>query len=179
MTAKLLVPGMMLAGLVLSACSTVNVTTLHDPKGTFSAYRTFAWDPESASGVRTPETVEPATAAFIKKEVESALAGEGMTVAATAEAADLLVSCGVWTERRSATTPMPQEPRRTGPTSPRYGDTWTYDYDAGTIVVELVDPKIGKAVWRGFADAEIQRSAKEKQVHEAVAMIFAEYPPKN
>ncbi len=57
-------------------------------------------------------------------------------------------------------------------------DTTTYDVEAGTLLISLVDREEGAMVWHGFASGLIEKDEfiKEKRtIHEAVALIFEEY----
>ena len=54
-------------------------------------------------------------------------------------------------------------------------------YDAGTIVVDLVDARTHRLVWRGWAEGSIDgvvddQAWMEKRVDEAVARIMARLP---
>lgn len=59
------------------------------------------------------------------------------------------------------------------------GNTWTNNYNSGTIVVDMVDAKTNKLVWQGVGSGISVDSpkSKQKQIPEIVADIMANYPP--
>jgi hypothetical protein len=57
-------------------------------------------------------------------------------------------------------------------------DTTSYEVEAGTLLVSLVDRKAGSIVWQGFASGLIDNNQfvkDEGKIREAVNMIFDEY----
>jgi hypothetical protein len=57
-------------------------------------------------------------------------------------------------------------------------DTTTYDVDAGTLLIDLVDRQQGTIVWQGFASGLINENQfikDETTIHEAVNLIFDQY----
>ena len=70
-----------------------------------------------------------------------------------------------------------------------YGRDWgrvsvpipAYEYDMGTLVLDVIETETGRLVWRGWATAEIDlwlpdRGSGEK-IDEAVSRVLAEFPP--
>ena len=67
----------------------------------------------------------------------------------------------------------------------RYGgmthlDTYIKEYEQGTLVVDFVDVKSKKLVWRGIATGVITGKQKdmENTIYEAVNAVVSQYPPK-
>jgi len=60
--------------------------------------------------------------------------------------------------------------------------TQVRDILVGTLVIDLADAKAGQLAWRGMGVKEINTTAKpekrDKNISEAVAKIFKNYPPK-
>ena len=61
------------------------------------------------------------------------------------------------------------------------GDCRPFVYDAGTLVVDLVDPATSTLVWRGWADSAFgelinDQTAMELRIDESVAQILARLP---
>jgi hypothetical protein len=58
-----------------------------------------------------------------------------------------------------------------------------YDYQEGTLVVDLVDPKTHRSVWRGTATGAFKFSTdpreKQKMISDILHEMFAGFPPKN
>jgi len=57
-----------------------------------------------------------------------------------------------------------------------------YEYKEGTLVIDIVDPAARKLIWRGSAQAELNRNPsteeKKRKADEAVKKIFEQFPPK-
>ncbi|HYF68327.1 MAG TPA: DUF4136 domain-containing protein [Ohtaekwangia sp.] len=57
-------------------------------------------------------------------------------------------------------------------------DTTSYDLEAGTLIISLVDRAAGEIVWQGFASGLINDNAfikDEGKIREAVNLIFDQY----
>ncbi|MCB0344865.1 MAG: DUF4136 domain-containing protein [Bdellovibrionales bacterium] len=56
-----------------------------------------------------------------------------------------------------------------------------YQYKVGTLIIDLIDSKTKKLVWRGSAEGVVDEDAdaaeREQKVNEAVSKILAAYPP--
>lgn len=59
------------------------------------------------------------------------------------------------------------------------GNTWTNNYNSGTIIVDIIDAKTQKLVWQGIGSGLSVDSpkSKQKQIPQIVAEIMANYPP--
>jgi len=57
-----------------------------------------------------------------------------------------------------------------------------YQYEEGSLVLDVIDPAQSELVWRGTASKAIDRSwtpeERETEVREAVRALLAEFPPK-
>ena len=67
----------------------------------------------------------------------------------------------------------------------RYGgmthlDTYIKEYEQGTLIVDFVDVKSKKLVWRGIGTGVITGKQKdmERTINEAVTAVVSQYPPK-
>jgi hypothetical protein len=58
----------------------------------------------------------------------------------------------------------------------------TSEYEEGSLILDFVDAKSKKMIWRGVAKAEVQNvdtpEKKEKLINEAVQEILKNFPPK-
>jgi hypothetical protein len=56
------------------------------------------------------------------------------------------------------------------------------EYDVGTLMVDLVDNKTGKLIWRGtVADTVREQSTPEERINtinQAIGTVMMNYPPK-
>ena len=61
------------------------------------------------------------------------------------------------------------------------GGTSTYEYEEGSLILDFVDAKSKKLIWRGAAKAEVNRvntpEKAEKLISEAVQEILKNFPP--
>ena len=59
------------------------------------------------------------------------------------------------------------------------GNTWTNNYNSGTIILDMIDAKTQKLVWQGIGSGLSVDSpkSKQRQIPEIVAEIMANYPP--
>jgi hypothetical protein len=172
------------AGLVATAaCAGRQVSTDYSPSIDFSRYRTFAMvsRPDSASHELVDDRVRAAVAAQLINK------GLGET---TRSAADLYVGYGVVDHTH---TTVYRDNWGWGPAWGwryyRWGVAWPVDsrrevetYTDGTVVVCLVDAATRRVVWEGQAADVLGLPVSNperatKQVGQAVAKIFAKYPP--
>jgi hypothetical protein len=59
------------------------------------------------------------------------------------------------------------------------GNTWTNNYNSGTIIVDIIDAKTQKLVWQGVGSGLSVDSpaAKQREIPEIMAEIMKNYPP--
>ena len=62
------------------------------------------------------------------------------------------------------------------------GGTTASEYEEGSLILDFVDAKSKKMIWRGVAKAEVQNvdtpEKKEKLINKAVQKILKNFPPK-
>ncbi len=59
-----------------------------------------------------------------------------------------------------------------------WGDTTSYDVEAGTLLLSVLDAEQGEIVWQGFASGLLDQDAfskDEQKIAEAVELLFEEY----
>jgi hypothetical protein len=111
--------------------------------------------------------------------VEAELQGRGMT--ADTENPDLLLVYHTGVDSKINVTDW-------GYTYPtRYGgwygdrDVDVYQYEEGTLIVDLIDAKTHQLVWRGTATKTLEDNPSpermEQNLREVVGKMFASYPP--
>jgi hypothetical protein len=160
----------------LMACSTVTVGTDYDPAANFSQYKTFTIMP------LTQFEKIPLTADRIKAAITQALQARGLQP--VSEAADLQIE---------VFAKLSQETQATTTGAGGYGG-WGYrgwgggmstttvqNVAVGTLVVDLVDAKTNKPVWRGTAsdtlDPKSTGEQKQEALNYAMNKMFEKYPP--
>ena len=62
----------------------------------------------------------------------------------------------------------------------QYQDTTAYEYEQGTLILDIVDPASNRLIWRASAQAEVDRRAsqekRDRRLAEAVARMLARLP---
>ncbi|MFL5347132.1 MAG: DUF4136 domain-containing protein [Hyalangium sp.] len=179
----------LVAGLALGlgACASgPTVRTDYQAATDFSAYHTFAIRPgRIVSQVSPPDSAAEATGRQrIEDAIRRDLTAKGLTE--NEASPDLYVTYVAGARTR-------QEWENVGPTMySDYGFAWgpemwalgyedwwiEHDVNQGSLVIDLVDARTKQAVWRAFAEEEIQRPVSEKTIQTAVAKSLEDYPPK-
>jgi hypothetical protein len=153
--------------LALSAgCRSVSVDEEHDPSADFSRYKTFGW-------LSVPPAAKTAVSdASLTDLIARELTAHGMQQS-TGDA-DLMIAVHRSIEGNLNTSGWGYE--RTG------GQVQHYTYQEGSLVVDLVDPKIHRSVWRGTASGAFKFSTdpaeKQKMLSGFLHEMFADFPPK-
>ena len=160
------------AVLALSACSTLKSTSDFDPSVSFDQYKTYSW-------------VE-------KKNDDAGYHLDGLMdqrVRAAIENADLLVNYITKVDKKINIDTFNSHYGYNPYYGPRWGlggsiqsETTVREYDVGTLMVDLVDNKTGKLIWRGtVADTVREQSTPEERINtinQAIGTVMMNYPPK-
>lgn len=138
-----------IASLLAAAAENVNVDS--DPAASFSTYDTYAW----TTGTPSPD---PSTERRIHAAVEAQFSMKQVMLAEPDEAPDVYV----------ATHVLSREHKEFAGRS----------YPAGTLIVELYDPKLDKTVWRGIATGtgSDKPSKTADRIENALTSMFKQYP---
>jgi len=177
----LLLPVLLLA----AGCSSIKVSHDWDRDAPYASYSTFDWLP--AATVSKSAQTQDAQGALqssdlldkrIKSAVEEELTMKGLSK--TSNAPDLYVTYHTGVEDKINVTD--------------WGYTYSYDYwgwqdrrmdvyqyNEGTLVVDLIDAKTKEMVWRGWATKTLETNPSpdkiDNTIRQAVYKILAEYPP--
>jgi hypothetical protein len=163
-----------LSALALTACATMDVRSFVERGTDVNQYRTYTWGPADAQATGDPRLDNnPFFTERIQAQVEKRLNARGFEKT-TADPPDLLI------HYHASVT---QEISTNGADQPYVycEDCKPYVYDAGTIVVDLVDGRTRRLVWRGWAEGSIDgviddQAWMEKRIDEAVARIIERLP---
>ncbi len=156
-----------------AACATAMTVSSHvDRDIDFSRYRTYDWGP--ADALPTGDARLDANPFFkdhLQGEVEKQLAARGYTLAGP-DQADLLIHYHAHIDQRIDVTSVDR--------SYGYGGE-IRDYEAGTIVLDLVDARTQKVIWRGWAQDAVSGMLADQdtmagKVNEAVTRMLAQLP---
>jgi hypothetical protein len=181
-----------LFSLVLTACSTVNVSTDYDQSADFSALKGFGWLPESAKVEKESAYLNNRIMDVrITKAVNQQLIAQGF---AFSSAPDFYVNYSVTSENKTDI--------RTYDNYSGYGPSWGWgagyghrgmslsahsetrieEYQQGSLVVDVIDPTSLELIWRGIGSKRLPQSTDaadmDKLVGQIVKSILAKFPPK-
>ena len=162
-----------LVSMVTAACATAMSVSSHvDREVDFSRYQTFDWGPADALPTGDPRLdADPFFKDHLQGEVEKQLAARGFTLA-QAGAADLLVHYRAHISERIDVASVDK--------TYGYGGE-VRDYEAGTIVIDMVDARTNKVIWRGWAQDAVKgmlgnQDTMAAKVNEAVTRMLARLP---
>lgn len=181
-----------IGALLLAACSTVTINTDFALEQDFSGYHTYAWHPD---GVQSSAALDVMGGDIydtrLRRAVEDTLTTKGMRAE---QPADFYVNYTVVTEERVSINTY----NTYGGFGPGWGYTaygpyccgpWgigstqanVYYYTQGTLIIDIVDARSNKLVWRGTADSRLPQSGTpEKRTQElraTIAKMFERFPP--
>ena len=166
----------------IGCSSSISVSHDFDPDADFSRYRTYTWVAQDASIVGDAKTAQERNTLLdqrIKEAVDQQLSREGLTI--DNNNPDLLVAYHTGVQNKVDVTDWGYTygsyyygyPRR---------DITVYQYQQGTLVVDLIDSSDKELVWRGSAQATLLENPTPEKVQQrintAVGKMFQKYPPK-
>lgn len=177
-----------LTGMLLSGCSSSEVTVDYDPQADFRALRTWNWAPGS-SPQKVAEHAYPLTLERLKNAVESELTAKGFSQAPP-DRADFLVDVNVLVERRLDIEP--------GYYRGWYGWGWGYGYpgaygggwtsqafvsDYCILAVNILQSRPpSRVLWSGLIEAPRSRGLsprdREAKIRREVGEILESFPPR-
>ena len=173
------------AVLALSACSTLKINTDFDPAVSFNQFKTFAWVEAKATdeGYHLDGLLDQR----VRDAVDNQMAGKGLTKASVEEA-DLLVNYLTKVDKKINVDTF----NNNFGYNPYYGPGWGWggsmqtqttvrEYEVGTLIIDLVDNKTDKLVWRGsVADTIRDHNTPQERVeiiNNAIGQVMSAFPP--
>ncbi|MCH1931559.1 DUF4136 domain-containing protein [Shewanella sp. A25] len=175
-----------LAVLALSACSSLKSGWDYDPSANFTQYKTYAWVEQKteASGYHLDGLMDQR----VRDAVNGQLTAKGIQ-RVEAKDADVLVNYLTKVDKKINVDTF----NTNFGYHPYYGPGWGWggnmqtqttvrEYEVGTLMIDVVDNKTSKLVWRGtVADTIRDKNTPEERVaiiNEAVASVMMNFPPK-
>ena len=159
-------------------CSSISVSSDYRDSTDFSKLKTFSWMLKTPEGDIDLGGINLLVRERIQDAIAAELANKGYIEMIVGDA-DFHVTYFVRTEERIQVQPMQ------GPLIRPYwgmGYAEVYQYEEGTLIIDLLDGKKQHVIWRGIAKeaADWQESHEEKTklIDEAVHKILAQFPPK-
>lgn len=178
---------------VAAGCSSITVRTDYDRDADFTLYRTFGWLPQPTSSISGSAAQAQARNDLMDKRILSAvnnqLVNRGLQIDTTSP--DLLLAYHTGVQDKVEVTDW-------GYSYPSYG-AWgggygyggygyggrnidVYSYQEGTFILDFIDGKTHRLVWRGTAtgvlDTNPNPEKSEKNINQVVEKLLAQYPPK-
>jgi len=171
---------MAIGALAVTGCATMSVSS-HVRSGLdFAQYRTYDWGPADALPTGDPRLDKNA---FFKDHVmgavEKRLAARGLDLSVSGTP-DLLIHYHASINQRLDAYAVDRE----------YGDCYDEDckarvvaYEAGTLVLDIVDTRTNNVIWRGWAQDSVEDvldngDRMARKIDEAVTRMLARLPPR-
>jgi hypothetical protein len=139
------------AALALSAggCAATHAGSYLERGTSFTQYRTYDWAPPDALPAADPRLAEnPYFQDYVQGAVQRGLAGKGFGKTPAAEP-DLLIHYHAAVTRRLAIDPFDRTSG--GACYDENCRVRVQEFDAGMLVVDIMDARTGRLVWRGWA----------------------------
>ena len=169
------------AGLLLAGCATLRVSSHTDRGLVWSKYSTFDWGPPDALPAGDPRLdKDPFFQDRVEGAIEKAMAAHGFVRSAVSERPDVLIHYHANVMERLDVDQIDRG----------YGYCPTADcqarvsrYEAGTLVVDIVDAASNVLIWRGWAQGSLDgvlgnRDRLRRRIDESVEQMFVALPPR-
>jgi hypothetical protein len=174
--------------LVFASCAPFNVSYDFDPEINFLSMKTYDWlpGPEKAQ-------VNELTIKHIKLAVNNELKAKGLQMAS--ENPDMLIALHGGKEKKVDTQewgyayddrdyyhrgyyPRQWHGESTGRDYFEYRrGIDTYEYEVGTLILDVVDAKTKSLIWRGTATGVVDSHITPGKINEVVKKILENFPP--
>lgn len=177
---------------LLAGCNSgdgLNVKTDYDKNVNFAQYHTFAFQPgRLVSRLGTPDTNNTLVAGRIQNAVINQLTAKGLQP--VTQNPDLVATYVAGAKTKQDIESMGPDPYN----SPYFGGPFGFDrgayfgagydqfytntYTQGTLILDLIDPRTKKLVWRAYVSGPVDQP-DQKTVSNAVAAALKNFPPKS
>lgn len=168
--------GLAAAAVVITGCASMNVNSFTERQADFSRFHTFTWGPADAASTGDPRL--DSNRFFeerVREQVEKGLERRGFEKS-TAAQPDLLVHYHANFGQEVDSRNLDQSSNYCAT-----ADCRPFVYEAGTLFVDLVDPRTNTLVWRGWAEGSVDgvidnQQWMEEHIDTAVAKILERLP---
>jgi len=165
--------------LAITGCASMNVSS-HVQRGLdVSRYHTYDWGPADALPAGDPRLEQnPFFQDHLRGEVERAMTQRGFEWSAAGERADLLLHYHANISERLDVDRLDVQRGYCGENG---CDVPTRQYEAGTLVIDVIDARTNRLIWRGWAQSAVKdmlanQDTMARQINEAIARMFEEFP---
>lgn len=176
----------LIAVYALGSCApSINVHSDYDPETDFSGLKTYDWLPDKRNFGETYPLVDKR----VRKSVEDELAAKGF-IKDSSNDPDFRIRYDAAVESKMKIQKVDDfyaypsgswhyEYRSLNP----FGSyARAYDWEEGTLILDVVNPDNKYLIWRGTAQARLNRDNppkdSEKMIRDAVKKILDQFPPK-
>lgn len=162
---------------VTVGCASMSVSSHVEPGLDISPYHTFNWAPPDALPTPDPRLQNnPFYKDHIEGAVERGLAARGFTL--NTQSPDLLIHYHAVIDRRIDVNRVDQE---RGYCFDDNCQGRVFEYEAGTLVLDVVDAKTQRVIWRGWAQNTLEgvldnEDRMAAQIEEGVRRMLARFP---
>ena len=159
------------------ACATMSVSSHVGWEFDFMHYRSYAWGPRDALPAADPRLdADPVFHDYMEGAVEKALSAKGFARADDGTP-DLLVHYHASAVRRIDVNRIDREH---GYLYDESMDTRVFDRDAGFLILDVIDARTHRLIWRGWAQDDLRKfldsDRMAREITEAVQRIVAQLP---
>jgi hypothetical protein len=179
--------GVAIAALVVSAglagCTNIKIAADYDPNASFEGLDSYAWLPRPQPKTGDARLDSTLVDQRVRRAVDSALAAKGIRLAT--ERPRFLVAYNLALDKKIRVDTIHH-----GYGHGRYGwhgayvatDTRVREYEVGSIILDILEPRSRNLLWRGTASAKVTESAspeqREKRINQAVSRMLERFPPR-
>lgn len=161
-----------------SACASISVGADHEAGVRFDQYRTFGWEAQDALPVGDPRLDNnPFFDSRVRGAVELELAAKGLRLVTASP--DLLIHYHASVQQR---VDVIKRDESRGYVTPDYGQQSTVvEFEEGTILLDIADPKSKKILWRGWAQTDVgglmdRPRDMQKRINESMHRMIKDFP---
>jgi hypothetical protein len=165
------------AALVLGGCATMSAGSHVEPTIDLRTFYSYQWGPRDALPIADPRLDEdPTFHDYVQGAIEKQLTQHGLDFAGAAQP-DLLIHYHATVATRIDVTSADREHGYC------YGadcSARVVEYEAGTLVIDIVDARSNRVIWRGWARDSVtgvfdDRDRLHRKIDLAVRRIFDEF----
>ena len=153
------------------------MNTEHDQSVSFSDLKTYDWMPTPEKMIDDPRIDWKLLESRVHTAVDKELSAKGFS-RLTSGSPDFLVGYQVTLDKKVVTTSLDRSPRYQ---YSRPAGWSSFEYEEGTLILEIVDSETRKLIWQGTAQDEVGFSKssekKQEQINEAVRLMLENFPP--
>jgi hypothetical protein len=165
----------------LAGCSSVRVWAEYDPTTDFSNLTTYGWATIAPTVPNDPQTENPILDKRVHLAVENELAARGFEKQTTGPP-DFLVGYRAVIEEKVDVRYVDEQWGYSYTYRSRAPRKTVYQYEQGTLILDVSLPEPKRLIWRAIARAEVSpgrpQEEGDKRLAEAVRKMFNQFPAK-